>query len=239
MGIYYPEEILYENYINKDAQKITSNQSNNGNQNTGHENEYNPINYENSNKSNQELSKEANKENSTHNEKKVQFKIQNSGKKNTNNNNLQSSLGLHSRSIENLQKLENINANEEKSCVSDDEEEKISTKKNNNEDEKDENTNIIIDNLKAVFTNRIKNNVEDDDIQSCFSNSINSEYELNYYKNPDMIRNAYFSRLIMKRVWVPTAKPKTHNSLIILDWDDTLLPTSFYRLVESLMKILN
>ena len=149
-------------------------------------------------------------------------------------------LGLHSHSRDNLQKIDDLNNSaEEKTSASDNEEEKVSNKlnkENNNNNEKtndkiienlEENKNIINENFKIIFNSRGKNTNEDDDIQSCYSQTINSDYELNYYKNPDNIRNAYFSQLIMKRIWEPTQKPKTHNSLIIFDWDDTLLPTSF------------
>lgn len=41
------------------------------------------------------------------------------------------------------------------------------------------------------------------------------------------MRNNYLSKLIQKKIWTPTLKKKLHNSLIIFDWDDTLMPTSF------------
>ena len=35
------------------------------------------------------------------------------------------------------------------------------------------------------------------------------------------------SKLIYKKVWTPSIKGKTHNTLILFDWDDTLLCTTF------------
>ena len=51
-------------------------------------------------------------------------------------------------------------------------------------------------------------------------------YYLNFEEN-DNIRKNYYSKLIYKNAWNPGIKPKTHNTLFIFDWDDTLLPTSF------------
>ena len=54
-----------------------------------------------------------------------------------------------------------------------------------------------------------------------------NDYELNFYRNGEEIRHSYIAKLITKKVWTPSQKEKTHNSLIIFDWDDTLLCTSF------------
>ncbi len=53
-----------------------------------------------------------------------------------------------------------------------------------------------------------------------------SEYELNFIRNGDEIRNSYICKLISKKI-LTNEKEKSHNSIIIFDWDDTLLPTSF------------
>lgn len=53
------------------------------------------------------------------------------------------------------------------------------------------------------------------------------EYELNFYRNSEEIRKSYMEKLLYKRVWNPSMKQKTHNSIIIFDWDDTLLCTSY------------
>jgi hypothetical protein len=36
------------------------------------------------------------------------------------------------------------------------------------------------------------------------------------------------AKLIQKKIWTPTKKKRIHNSLIIFDWDDTLMSTSFF-----------
>ena len=54
------------------------------------------------------------------------------------------------------------------------------------------------------------------------------DYELTYYsRSAQDIRNSYIQKLVCKALYLPNNKPKTHNSLIIFDWDDTLLPTTF------------
>ena len=53
------------------------------------------------------------------------------------------------------------------------------------------------------------------------------DYELNIFRDASAVRDSYISKLISMKVWNPGMKPKYHNSLIIFDWDDTLLPTSF------------
>ena len=36
------------------------------------------------------------------------------------------------------------------------------------------------------------------------------------------------SRLTYEKIWLtPEQKPVTHQSLIIFDWDDTLIPTTY------------
>ena len=114
----------------------------------------------------------------------------------------------------------------------------------------------IADNIKTVFfdsrnrsinneennnnninNNNINNNLNNENnnvSESSSSNSLNKvqtqegfDYELNFYRNGEDIRRSYIAKLIYKNVYNPNLKPKTHNSLIIFDWDDTLLPTTF------------
>lgn len=61
-------------------------------------------------------------------------------------------------------------------------------------------------------------------------NDSQSEYKLNYYreKHSDNLRKNYIAKLIYKQIWQPSKKEKNHNSLILFDWDDTLLCTSFF-----------
>ena len=77
--------------------------------------------------------------------------------------------------------------------------------------------------IKKVF---IENKRLNDDKNEESSNST-FDYELNFYHNEETLRGSYISKLISTRIWNPELKNKHHNSLIIFDWDDTLLPTSF------------
>ena len=102
---------------------------------------------------------------------------------------------------------------------------------------------IIDENMKSLFLNSIKSTKENKEIKentitttsnlnedkSSISNVSTSEpeYELNFYRTGNEIRNSYIQKLVSKALYLPKNKPKTHNSLIIFDWDDTLLPTSF------------
>jgi hypothetical protein len=54
-----------------------------------------------------------------------------------------------------------------------------------------------------------------------------NDYELNFIKNGEDLRRSYIAKLIYKKIWPSEIKEKTHNSMIIFDWDDTLLCTSF------------
>ena len=99
---------------------------------------------------------------------------------------------------------------------------------------------MITNNIKSVFVdskiqgkdqneNSININVEEDNNRDIGSRSSSAtfDYELNFYKSGTEIRQSYISKLISMNVWNPSMKPKQHNSIIIFDWDDTLLPTSF------------
>jgi hypothetical protein len=57
--------------------------------------------------------------------------------------------------------------------------------------------------------------------------NVNNDYELNFYRNGEDLRRSYIAKLIFKKIWVPSKKEKDHNTVIIFDWDDTLLCTSF------------
>jgi len=95
---------------------------------------------------------------------------------------------------------------------------------------------LITNNIKTVFVdskisgkeqNEEKENSSTTDSTNSASSSSTFDYELNFYRNGNDIRQSYISKLISKQVWNPNMKPKQHNSIIIFDWDDTLLPTSF------------
>lgn len=47
------------------------------------------------------------------------------------------------------------------------------------------------------------------------------------FKSSSNLRNNYITKLICNNIWLPNSKPKNHNSIIIFDWDDTLLCTTF------------
>lgn len=62
-------------------------------------------------------------------------------------------------------------------------------------------------------------------------------------KTAGQIRNKYLSKLMYHRVWLaPVQKPRSHQNIVILDYDDTLLPTTFLdpedeKDMENLVKI--
>ena len=97
----------------------------------------------------------------------------------------------------------------------------------------------LTNNIKYVFNNpKIINKDSTESISrlSTNSNSLCSypynenydiDYELEFFKNENDIRKSYLAKLISKNVWNPNNKDKKYNNIIIFDWDDTLLPTSF------------
>ena len=127
--------------------------------------------------------------------------------------------------------------------IDNEEEEEEESEENDDNKKKEENkiNNLMItNNIKSVFVdskiqgkdqneNSININVEEDNNRDIGSRSSSAtfDYELNFYKNGTEIRQSYISKLISMNVWNPSMKPKQHNSIIIFDWDDTLLPTSF------------
>ena len=62
--------------------------------------------------------------------------------------------------------------------------------------------------------------IDDNQINEC-------EFELKYYKKEKDLRKSYMNKLISKGIWIPNNEEKKYNSIIIFDWDDTLLPTTF------------
>ena len=144
---------------------------------------------------------------------------------------------------------EAYNEMERNNSIDDEEEEEDDEDEEKNGEEnkdKDEDTNkinelMITNNIKTVFVeskkqgkeqnfkndNSISINANDEESSSTRTSSATFDYELHFYKNANEIRESYISKLITKKVWNPGIKPKQHNSIIIFDWDDTLLPTSF------------
>ena len=92
--------------------------------------------------------------------------------------------------------------------------------------EKEESTN---DSSYENQNEEINNNIEINDNNNTERTlSVSTfDYELNIFRDSGAVRESYISKLISKNIWNPGMKPKVHNSLIIFDWDDTLLPTSF------------
>ena len=92
--------------------------------------------------------------------------------------------------------------------------------------EKEESTN---DSSYENQNEEINNNIEINDNNNTERTlSVSTfDYELNIFRDSGAVRESYISKLISKNIWNPGIKAKVHNSLIIFDWDDTLLPTSF------------
>ena len=118
--------------------------------------------------------------------------------------------------------------------ISDEEEEIEETDEEEEENEEIENNKflIITNNIKKIFIDSISKEKREELIEINNDKEKNLldetfDYELNIFREPDALRKSYISKLITKNVWNPSMKPKIFNSLIIFDWDDTLVPTSF------------
>ena len=134
---------------------------------------------------------------------------------------------------------------ENDNSVEDDDEHKGENVQEKEKEETEEEKKMVPNNMKKVFIDsRININTSSGNkihIESSTSedqtnkNTINTssnvitanDYELNFYRNGTDIRQSYLSKLLQTKVWTPNMKPKKHNCIIIFDWDDTLLPTSF------------
>ena len=119
---------------------------------------------------------------------------------------------------------------EPKKFISDDESEKINieiNKSNKKYFEKLKKNNIdFSNNMKNIFNN-IGNINSNKNEKNSEENKEEGELLLRCYDKNDNIRKVYYSKLLVKRVWIPLNDSQRHNNLIIFDWDDTLLPTSF------------
>lgn len=139
--------------------------------------------------------------------------------------------------------------NDENNSIDDEEDyenEEIENNEDKNNDTNKLNNLMITNNIKKVFVdsklqgkeikeqnnqnvNSISLTISDDNSTNIGSRSASAtfDYEFNFYKSGSEIRESYISKLISKKIWNPSMKPKQHNTIIIFDWDDTLLPTSF------------
>ena len=122
----------------------------------------------------------------------------------------------------------------DESCLDEDDDDiEEENEKDEDEEEKRQKELIITNNIKEVFIDSKSNAIEqneniNEDISRISTLSMTTfDYELNFYRNGNDIRQSYFTKLISFQIWTPNMKPKKHNSIIIFDWDDTLLPTSF------------
>ena len=117
--------------------------------------------------------------------------------------------------------------------LSSNKEKEINQKNINDNYNKSENQIINKNNNSTNNTNNSNNSNNSNNLNNSYnSNNSNytiyqNDYELKFYRNGDEIRSSYMTKLICKKIWTPSIKGKTHNSLIIFDWDDTLLCTTF------------
>ena len=88
---------------------------------------------------------------------------------------------------------------------------KIKENFNNNNDDYSEYTKSSSSSSLDIFPNEIKKK---------------ADREYSFTKNSEDICKNFMGKLIKKNVW---QKEKNFNSIIIFDWDDTLLPTSYLR----------
>ena len=120
---------------------------------------------------------------------------------------------------------------------SEEESEEGDNTKNEADEEKKKKELMVTNNMKAVFKDLKIIKEQNENSNSNLSLNENSristlsmtsyDYELLFYRNGNDIRQSYLAKLVSTQIWTPNMKPKQHNSIIIFDWDDTLLPTSF------------
>lgn len=150
---------------------------------------------------------------------------------------------LLSHSTKNLIRIDEIKnpIEEDTKNKSDDEYAKIEQKLNKNEsiesNSENEEEEIIKkdninfnNNIKSIFNN-IGNIKTEKETKNDIKKDKNKEKDDLFLsitnKGESNIRKLYYSQLLLKKVWKPINDEKRHNCLIIFDWDDTLLPTSY------------
>ena len=98
----------------------------------------------------------------------------------------------------------------------------------NTNNNKEQSSNSSLSDMKTDDTTEEEENNKNNNKSEISSSSTSTfDYELNIFRDAGAVRESYISKLISMNVWNPSMKPRIHNSLIIFDWDDTLLPTSF------------
>ncbi len=88
--------------------------------------------------------------------------------------------------------------------------------------------------ISSIDSSEIKRKKNDFIEEDCTSSSFSTYdvanphgYVFNLYNKNDKLRKSFLIKLISSKQWDPNYKPLKYNSLIIYDWDDTLLPTNF------------
>ncbi len=142
----------------------------------------------------------------------------------------------------NLITIEKDNEELLNNCFDEEEEKENQEVKDDKNKEKNEINRMLTNNIIKVFIdskiqgkekkendfNFEQNDENSTNLGSRTSSSFSTfDYELNFYKNGNEIRESYISKLISMNIWNPSLKPRQHNSIIIFDWDDTLFPTTF------------
>ena len=135
-----------------------------------------------------------------------------------------------SNSLLNMGEIEGPIEEIQRNNISDDESEKINMEINKSNKKFFENlkkNNIdFSNNMKNIFNN-IGNITPFKNEKVSEENKEENDFLLKCYIKSENIRKVYYSKLLLNRVWKPLNDSQRHNHLIIFDWDDTLLPTSF------------
>ena len=147
----------------------------------------------------------------------------------------------NSPSNQNNNPIKELYEEEEKDNSEEDDDEGEEIKENKKKETEEEEL-MVPNNMKKVFidsranknsptsnkTSTVESSISENSTSSSSNVITANDYELNFYRNGIDIRQSYLSKLLTTKVWTPNMKPKKHNCIIIFDWDDTLLPTSFF-----------
>ena len=66
-------------------------------------------------------------------------------------------------------------------------------------------------------------------LRSRYNSQVNLDFKSPAVERPsESWRASMLNKLSQEKIWLqPETKPRTHQTCIIFDWDDTLLPTTF------------